>query len=299
RLGHAGSLHMQDGFDVRVFAPGRLPSRLRAASLPAPWHLAIGLLGYAELGWLDKLKVARTMLAAAGARDQEMPLDEWLRRHHQSAAALRAFWVPFFVPALNAPLDQVTVAEASFVISTAFMTEAGAARFGYMTVPLVRLAEAAAARLDAAHVRTPATGLERSSSGEVTGIWTADGRLLPFDGAVVAVPPDRLARLLRRSEDYGLDMLHEFVSRPIVDVHLWHDGGRLGFDFAALLDSPVQWVFEKAPGYLCCSLSSAGRLVGRPEAELVQLGWAEVGARVPQLAGVRLPPRPPTPNPPP
>jgi len=157
-----------------------------------------------------------------------------------------------------------------------------------MTVPLVRLAEAAAARLDAAHVRTPATGLERSSSGEVTGIWTADGRLLPFDGAVVAVPPDRLARLLRRPEDYGLDMLHEYVSRPIVDVHLWHDGGRLGFDFAALLDSPVQWVFEKAPGYLCCSLSSAGHFVGRPEVELVHLGWAEVAARVPELAGAQL-----------
>jgi len=105
---------------------------------------------------------------------------------------------------------------------------------------------------------------------------------------VVAVPPDRLARLLGRPEAYGVRLLHEFVSRPIVDVHMWHDGGRLGFDFAALLDSPVQWVFEKAPGYLCCSLSSAGRLVGRPETELVQLGWAEVAARVPELAGAQL-----------
>lgn len=288
RLGLADRLHMQDRFDVRVFAPGRPPGRLRAASLPAPWHLAIGFLGYAELSWLDKLKVARTMLAAAGARDVEVPLDDWLRRHHQSTAALRAFWVPFFVPALNAPLDEVTVAEASFVITTAFMAGAGAARFGYMTVPLVRVAEAAAARLDAAHVRTPATGLERSSSGEVTGVWTADGRLRPFDGVVMAVPPDRLARLLVHPADYGVPPLDGFVSRPIVDVHLWHDGGRLGFDFGALLDSPVQWVFEKAPGYLCCSLSSAGRLVGQPESELVQLGWAEVATRVAKLAGARL-----------
>lgn len=288
RLGHAGSLHMQDRFDVRVFAPGRTPGRLRAASLPAPWHLAAGLLGYAELGWRDKLKVARTMLAAAGARDDQTHLGEWLQRHRQSAAALRAFWVPFFVPALNAPLDEVTVAEASFVISTAFMAGAGAARFGYMTVPLVRLAEAVAVRLDAAHVRTPVTALERSSSGEVTGIWTADGRLRPFEGAVVAVPPDRLARLLGHPADYDVAPLDGFVSRPIVDVHLWHGGGRLGFDFGALLDSPVQWVFEKAPGYLCCSLSSAGRLVGSPESELVQLGWAEVAARVPELAGARL-----------
>jgi len=288
RLGPPERMHMQDRFDVRVFAPGRTPSRLRAAGLPAPWHLAVGLLGYTELSWLDKLRVGRSMLAAARGREDEAPLGEWLRRQRQSTAALRAFWVPFFVPALNAPLDEVTVADASFVITTAFMAGAGAARFGYMTVPLVRVAEAAAARLDAAHVRAPVSGIERSSSGEVTGIWTADGRLRPFDGVVVAVPPDRLARLLGRPEAYGVPLLHEFVSRPIVDVHLWHDGGRLGFDFAALLDSPVQWVFEKAPGYLCCSLSSAGRLVGRPETELVQLGWAEVAARVPELAGAQL-----------
>lgn len=288
RLGLGDRLHMQERFDVRVFAPGRPPGRLRAASLPAPWHLAAGLAGYAELSWLDKLKVARTLLAAARTTAGAASFGGWLRRRRQSAAALRSFWEPFFVPALNAPLDEVTLAEASFVINTAFMADAGAARFGFLTVPLARLAEAAASRLDETHLREPATGLERSSSGEVTGVWTSDGRLHRFDGVVLALPPDRLARLLGDPGAYGLPPLDGFVSRPIVDVHLWHDGGQLGFDFAALLDSPVQWVFEKAPGYLCCSLSNAGMLVGRPEPELADLCWAEVATRVPALARASL-----------
>ena len=73
-----------------------------------------------------------------------------------------------------------------------------------------------------------------------------------------------------------------------MDVHLWHDRGALGFDFAALLRSPVQWVFEKAPGYLCCSLSDAGEVVAWPEERLVELGWSAVRERMPQLAGARL-----------
>jgi uncharacterized protein with NAD-binding domain and iron-sulfur cluster len=73
-----------------------------------------------------------------------------------------------------------------------------------------------------------------------------------------------------------------------VDVHLWHDAGALGFDFAALLRSPVQWIFEKAPGYLCCSLSDAGELVTWPEDRLVALAWEAAADRLPALAGARL-----------
>jgi squalene-associated FAD-dependent desaturase len=285
RLGLAGHLRLQERFDVRVFAPGRPPSRLRAAALPAPWHLAAGFLGYAELGWADRVRVARTLLALASRTGDERPLGDWLRTRGQTDAGLAAFWEPFFVPALNAPLDRIAVGEAAFVVGTAFLGDAGAARFGFLTVPLARLAEAAADRLEAVHLRTAVTGLERSPAGAVTGICTADGRRLGFDAFVLAVTPDRLDRL---AGGLGLPALDGFASRPIVDVHLWHDRGPLGFDFAALLRSPVQWVFEKAPGYLCCSLSDAGDVVGLAEERLVALGWAAVSERLPALAGARL-----------
>jgi squalene-associated FAD-dependent desaturase len=288
RLGLAGRLRLQERFDVRVFSPGRPPSRLRAASLPAPWHLAAGFLGYAELGWADRARVARTLVALASRTGDEQPLSGWLRARGQTDAGLAAFWQPFFVPALNAPLDRIAVGEAAFVVATAFLGDAGAARFGFLTVPLDRLAEAAADRADAVHLRTAVTGLERSPSGTVTGLCTADGGRLAFDAFVLAVPPDRLARLLGDPADLGLPPLDGFISRPIVDVHLWHDRGALGFDFAALLRSPVQWVFEKAPGYLCCSLSDAGAVVAWPEERLVALGWSAVSDRVPELAGAGL-----------
>ena len=288
RLGLGGRLHLQERFDMRVFPPGRRPARLRAAALPAPWHLAVGFLGYGELGWADRARVARALLAVAGRRDDEQPFADWLRRRGQSEAARRAFWEPIFVPALNAPLDQVSVAEVAFVVATAFFSARGAARFGYLTVPLARLAEAAAARAGAVRTRTLATGLDRSPAGTVRGVTTADGERLAFDGVVLAVPPDRLARLLGDPAEFGLAPLDGFRSRPIVDVHVWHDRGPLGFDFAGLLASPVQWVFEKAPGYLCCSLSDAGDVAARPEADLVALAWSELRARLPALEGADL-----------
>jgi uncharacterized protein with NAD-binding domain and iron-sulfur cluster len=66
-------------------------------------------------------------------------------------------------------------------------------------------------------------------------------------------------------------------------VHLWYDVSTLGFGFAALLDSPVQWVFEKGPGYICCSMSAADRYVSWPASELVDLCHGELAAVLPAL----------------
>jgi uncharacterized protein with NAD-binding domain and iron-sulfur cluster len=59
-------------------------------------------------------------------------------------------------------------------------------------------------------------------------------------------------------------------------------------DFAAMTGSPVQWIFAKGPGYLCCSLSSAGDLVSQPEERLVALADSELRSRLPELGGATL-----------
>ena len=82
---------------------------------------------------------------------------------------------------------------------------------------------------------------------------------------------------------YGIAGLDAFEPYPIVDVHLWHDGPSMGNDFAAALDSPLQWIFEKARGYLCCSFSAADEYLRLPTAELEALAWREVRAFVPVL----------------
>jgi len=119
-------------------------------------------------------------------------------------------------------------------------------------------------------------------------IWGPAGAGAACDACVIAVPPRRLAAILDDAPAYGIEGLDAFEAMPIVDVHLWYDRPVLGCDFAALLDSPVQWVFEKSPGYVCCSLSAADGLVGRPESELVELGRSALAAVLPQAARARL-----------
>ena len=285
RAGMADALYLQDRFDVTVYSHG-VRSELRAANLPAPWHLIASMAAYRHLGLRGKLQLARALLALAREKAPQGNFADWLRLHGQSAETIRAFWDPFMVPALNAPLEAMSAAEAAFVIRTAFLSDRGAARFGYSKVPLAHIMEAAARDLASVRRATAVSAMETYDGG--VRLRTADAQDDIFDAVVLALPPRALQRLLGEAPRFGVADLDRYEASAIMDVHLWHDRGRLDFDFCALLDSPVQWIFQKGDGYLCCSLSAAGALVSTPTDDVVGALWREVSAALPELRGAQL-----------
>jgi len=286
RLGMADDLHLQDRFDVLVVAQG-MRSRLRASALPAPLHLAWSLLRYRPLAPRERVGIARALLKMRGERTwvADESFAAWLARHGQGPSEIRAFWKPFLVPALNVPLERMSANDAVFVLRTAFLSSGDAARFGWSNVPLARIAETAAGRLDAVHVSTPVAALDVHEN-EIA-LLAGDERR-NFAGAVLAVPPAQVVRLMGDQRRFGVEGLEEYEAHAILDIHLWHDLGALDFDFAALLDSPVQWVFQKESGYLCCSLSAADEFLTAPTAQLVERTWSELQAALPVLRNATL-----------
>jgi squalene-associated FAD-dependent desaturase len=297
-LGMRGDLRIQERFDVLMLTDtGR--ARLRALRLPAPLHLALPFLRFRALGLRSRLQVAHALLAAKRPHSGEEgeSFAAWLHRHGQGTQAQRVFWEPFLVPALNAPFDRVSAAAGLMVVRTALLGDRQAARIGYATVPLARFAERAAERCDEVLLRTPVTGLQ-VESGELRGLLTG-GAEIGIDAAVLAVPPERLVRMAG-VEALGVPGLGAFTTQPIIDVHLWYGASEAGataagtadllpdLDFAAVVGSPVQWIFAKGPGYLCCSLSSAHDLVSQPEERLVALADSELRSRLPELSGATL-----------
>jgi len=294
RVGMESALHVQQRFDALVLARDGTSGHLRAGNAPAPFYLLASFAGYPHLSVRGKLRVGRALVEAlrtrrSGVRDDET-FEAWLTRMGQDAQTRSAFWDPFFVPALNAPFDRVSCADAMFVLETAFLTDASAARFGFSTVPLAHIAAAAASQLDAVHLATPVVGVEAFDGGNRRVAVHLLGETAPhaFDAVILAVPPRVLAKLLGDASRFGIDDLAAFEPYPILDVHLWHDGPSIGVDFAAALDSPLQWIFEKAPGYLCCSCSAADAYMRLPTAELEALAWQEVRAFLPSLRDAAL-----------
>ena len=301
-VGMNDQIYLQERFDATILARSGKAGRLRTAALPAPLHLIGSFASYSHLGLTGKLRIARALAAALlGQPRANETFEAWLTRNGQGAQERSAFWDPFFIPALNAPFDRVGASDAMFVLKTAFLRDPGAARFGFSKVPLAHLAAAAAKQLDAIHTSTPVLRVSCPSSfdsaqDDTTALRTAspsvilsgvEGREPPtnmhFDAVALAVPPRQAERILGDPARYGVANLDKYDPYPIIDVHLWHDGGSIGRDFVAALESPLQWIFEKEPGYLCCSFSAADEYLRQPTAELEALAWREVQTFLPVL----------------
>jgi squalene-associated FAD-dependent desaturase len=287
RAGFADRLKLQPRFEALVLARDGKQGRLRAANVPAPFHLLASFASYAHLSLGAKLRIARALASAMFRRsDEATTFESWLILRHQDAETRRAFWDPFFIPALNAPFDQVSLEDAMFTLKTAFLADPGASRFGFATVPLAHLAAAAAEELDAVHLSTAVLGIE-SQNSHVT-LRLQNDVTKTFDAVVLAVPPRAVAKLLGDPQRFGLTDLDGYRPFPILDVHLWHDQANIGFDFAAALESPLQWIFEKAPGYLSCSFSAADEYMRLSTNELETLAWSEVQTYVPSMKSATL-----------
>jgi squalene-associated FAD-dependent desaturase len=295
RLGMAAHAPLQPRFDVTVLAPGK-QAVLKRRRVPAPLHMLPALLGYPFLNWPERMRLTLAALAfrRLDEKDQktdELRLGDWLAKHGQDERTRRVLWDLFSVSSLNVPGDDASLALAAVVVKTGLLGDADAADIGVPTLSLGELHGAAAARLLSklrATVRTQAkvTAIEPADDGgfrvrvsEAEGDAAAED--LMADAVVLAVPHEQAAKLVPPGAlpAETVDGWAGLGAAPIVNVHVIYDRKVMDVPFAAAVDSPVQWVFDRTRisgmhergndgQYLAISLSAADEYAGKPVAEL-------------------------------
>jgi len=313
RLGVSDLVAIQDRFDVTVLSPAG-PARLRRDGLPSPLHLARALLRYPLLSLRERARVGRAALAfrfadpASPDLDQER-LGSWLAARGQVERARRHLWDLFIVSALNIDGDEASVGLAATVIKTALLGSRDAADIGMAKVPLGHLhAEATAVLLASlgAQVRlgTRVASIERLteggfrvglSRGAEADDSQASGQSISADAVVLAVPADQAAKL---AESAGVARAAAWPGlgySPILNVHVCYDRRVTNLPFAAAVDSPVQWVFDKTSQagvssgqYLAVSISAADDVIDTPTSELRQLFLPALEQLFPAAAGAEV-----------
>ena len=302
KLGMTEHAPVQDRFDVTVLAPGGSAprrARLRRTALPGPLHMLPALGRYPFLSWAERAQVSRPALAmrrvdpAAPAADTQR-FGDWLAARGQSERARRALWDLFSVSALNIAGDDASLALAATVVKTGLLGKNNAADIGVPALPLGELHGDAAATLLAKLGAQVCLGAKVTAieGGAIDSAIEGGGRFrvrlardadLAADAVVLAVPHAKAAPLvpagaLPAATVQGWAGLG---ASPIVNVHVIYDRPVTDLPFAAAIDSPVQWVFDRTrisgmtaanhggPGqYLAISLSAADEYADVPAARL-------------------------------
>jgi squalene-associated FAD-dependent desaturase len=301
RIGAAGSVVLQERLELPVLAPASNVAWLRRNRLPAPLHLAGSLTRYHPLPLADRLRLGRALLPLRRADLADPSLDQltfadFLRSHGQRTAAVEKLWDLICVPTVNLPAAEASLALAATVFQIGLLTDAAAGDIGWSRVPLAHLhAEPAAAALDAAgadiRMSTPVEAVEADAGGVV--VATATDRI-NADAAIVAVPHEVAATLLPRVA--GSDRWPELGTSPIVNIHLVYDRKVLPHEFAAVVDSPLQFLFDRtatsglgdrAHQCLAVSLSAATRWISAPSDAVVAMAERELVRLFPNAAAAR------------
>ena len=319
KIGSLDKLKFQPDPQVDFLREGADGSVTRASfkcpPLPAPLHLLGGLAGLKTIGWGDRLRALSVGLAVRalnGDRDRlaEITVREWLDSLGQSERIQRSFWRPMALATLNEAPEVASADMFARVIELGFMRTK---RDSAMVISRVGLSDL---------YTRQSRGFIEDRGGEVrlnadvariefegacaAGVTLRSGERIDADVVISAVPYFALRRMLPAEvTDAHFPYLDRFKSAPIVSINLWYDEPITDLEFAGLLDSPVEWVFNKnainggcgqgaEPGiaghrrqHLALVISGAHEAATRPKEELIALADAEIKRFFPAARGLR------------
>jgi squalene-associated FAD-dependent desaturase len=305
RLDVQDQVVLQPRLDIPVLRPDGRRARLsRLPAVPAPAHLGAALASYRLLGPADRLRVIRGALALRRLDPTDRRLDlrtlgEFLREHGQNDATISALWGILATATLNLAPDEASLALAAKVFRSGLLDHASAADVGFASVPLGRLHSSAAQHALAAagvevllgqSVEAVAPGgvvHARGSAGERSWVSETVVLAMPHREAFAAAPALAASDAARAS---GLG------ASPIVNVHVVYDRRVTDLPFAAAVDSPVQWFFDRTGSsgltaiqprgqYLAVTVSAAESIVDQPSRDLRERFVAELARLLPAARG--------------
>jgi squalene-associated FAD-dependent desaturase len=304
RLGVLDAIRWYDRFTF--LTPGGPPSIIEPGSLPAPFHSAVAFLRAPAFSLVDKLAIARGLSSFLPGLppDTDENFAHWLERHHQTRRAIERFWKPVLVSALNEDLEHISVHYAAKVFRESFLLSPESGRMGIPAIPLSELYGRATNYLrergSEVFLRTSVESVAPSQNGWIT---RAADTIFPSDTVVVALSFEAMASLLpclpqNPASQELASHLAQFEHSPITGIHLWLDREVTDLEHAVLLDTTIQWMFNKSrlqPGhrggeasYLELVVSASRSLVPMRRQEIVDLALHELAQFFPALASANL-----------
>jgi len=312
-----GSANKVKFFDRLFFLdPQGRSGAMQAGILPAPFHMTGSFAKFAPLSLGDKLSIARAMFTILRTAGKPKEVDilagismlDWLKSQKQTQRAIERFWRVVLVSALDEELDRTDARFGIDVFWKAFLSNRAGYRMGVPAVPLAELYDGCRIAVEKkggeVTLRAPARGV-RMENGAIAAVQFDNGREESADAYVFALPHTVLNNLLPpeiKSANPSLGWLDKIKVSPITGVHFWFDRPVTAEPFVTLLDTTVQWVFNKtalytdqsdapvhgAQQYLQLVISASYDLLKKSREEIIEICLKEIRQALPAAREAQL-----------
>ena len=283
---------------------------MQADDLPAPMHLSRSVMSFSFLTMTEKMMIARAMLKLVrlGKEGREKQTRktffQWLAENHQPLPLIEKFWSPLIKSTMYASLDRVEATYAIQLFQDGFLANEKAFRVGVPSVNWMQLYDQINKLIKSAGGQILLNQKVKSvemQAGEISGVVLDDGQEIVADDFVFAVPPRELEKMCNGAmmrQDTRLRRLDRLKFNSILNMHFWFEPSGVGLELPSrhmlFSNTPLQWLYDK--GY---DISQGGQhlwglsyeaydLMNESDADLIEMGLAQLTDALPQLKGRRL-----------
>ncbi|MCC6543347.1 MAG: FAD-dependent oxidoreductase [Nitrospirae bacterium] len=312
KIGASDNLFFQKNLSVDFLDTNGSTYRLDCLPLPAPFHILSGILRFKAISIAQRfqmLKMAKGLLFGnATDSSHDLTITEWLKQLGQGEKARETLWDIITLATMNEHPDKSSASIFRNIMNKAFFSHRSYSRIVLPAAPLSRIYPEASED----YIRNNGGTIEKgfavsgllTNKNSVSGVKLTDGRVFRGDYYISSVPYDSLQRLFAGTVFSGIEFNYvletigslELKPSPIISIHLLLNKPVTGYNFAALLNSPVQWVFNKEDifgdaayrGLLSTVISGAHEYIDWPSEKLVEMAVRELKKVMPVISASRL-----------
>ena len=236
-------------------------------SLPAPLNLLMGLLTCKGLNWLERYSAIRFFIQLKSINfklDQDIPLNDLLRRFKQPNNLIKYIWEPLCLGALNTPITTASAQTYLNVLKDSFNQKKTDSDLLLPRHDLSRLLAEPLADFIKSHQGTIKLNSQVKQVEKANHDFLVNGS--HFTHVILAVAPFRLAGLTERLEGFlANDLVSKFTYEPIYTVYLQYPSDvKLPQVMIGLTHSTSQWIFDRGQlngqkGLLAVIISANGK----------------------------------------
>jgi zeta-carotene desaturase len=249
------------------------------------------------LGFADKAAIVRGLLQffRGYPKDDTESFASWLKRTGQTERAIKHFWAPVIIGALNDRFENCSLKYAGQVFHESFLKSSTGGRLGIPMLPLSEFYGEVARAAEEQGAEFVLRASVESISGDATTGFTLQTTAGVFQArqVIVALPFEQAVKLLPELTS----TITQFVHAPITTVHLWWEKEITDLHHAVLLDTTIEWIFHKSRirgydpslgSYTELVISASHRQLKQEREEIIQSAINELSLFFPKARTTRL-----------
>ncbi|MBM5570811.1 MULTISPECIES: hydroxysqualene dehydroxylase HpnE [Deefgea] len=262
---------------------------LACPKLPAPLHLALGLIRAKGLSWVERWALIRAIEVSkwrCWRLKNDVTVAQWLLEQRQPESLIAKFWAPLTLAALNTPLE---LASAQVLLNVLRDSLGGQRAASDLLMPKVDFSqlfpESAAQMIQTSGGYVQLGYRVKSIASNTHGFVLGDDGQV-FDAVICATPPHQAAGLISSFDQLLSAQLTDWQYQPIVTVYLQYATDvQLSTPMLGLADAYSQWVFDRGVthgqhGLIAVVISAQGVHSGLSHDELAETVQAELHQRL-------------------